>query len=797
MLKGRFNIVTDGCWGSCGKGLITTAIADKHRPELISTTNMPNAGHTAVNEDGKKFIAKAVPSAAILTKWRDNYNPQIVLGSTAAFTLEQLQHEIQESGINHNLTIHERAGVITDEHKRAETDLKTGTKHIASTMQGCGTFLADKIMRRKELELARDYSELTGYMPTHLYKKIDIQFGPGEMAGWSLPMQLDNLIYRRNWTMLHEGAQGFSLDINHGSHYPQCYDPQTVVTVKSEQTGTAVLRLVDLVKNKNKYSYIMDGDGWSKLKDAWIHDSDDPILAIVCGQHTLPVTSNHPTIICRNGQTKTVPANEVRIGDWMETLIPIKNNSWRHQTEQTKHFNPSMAYTIGYFLGDGWVVGEHRNPPHRPTKTEAKETELARYARYRKRKIDGLVGTQTITKQKNHSRTTQAFYVSYSSENFFYLPAHLTNLKFGITYKETDTKAYKLHIYNSELARQLLELKISGKLSKDKRLMPDYLEYDDKSLAGILAGYIDADGCVSKSGRITFGVTALTLCVQWQAWLHSHGIKCLVRPRKKHKGGFSSGTDSNHWRMEIRFHKNQKDNDILQELCRLSAKMHNYTVTNTNWNIYNTTRERSAFYNGMSKVTNVVKINGRQVCDVTTDSGTFNANGILAHNCTSRGTTAIQNMADMGIRPDRLGDIYVVIRPAPIRVGNVVEDGKTVGYSGDAYPGQEEITWKQLAEDCGAPPDVMKGELTTVTKRLRRVFTFSERQLLEAVTINGATKLALNFANYIDWSCYGTNDYYRLSPKITDFIRKIEDIAQIPVTIIGTGPQNNHVCFVE
>lgn len=389
MLKGRFNIVTDGQWGSCGKGLITTAIADKHRPELISTTNMPNAGHTAVNENGEKFIAKAIPSAAVLTKWREGYKPQIVLGSTAAFTLEQLQHEIQESGINYNLTIHERAGVITDEHKQAETDLKTGTKHIASTMQGCGTFLADKIMRRKELKLARDYPELNGYMSVNLYRELSTSTGfrpTSLIASNSLPLILDRLMQSHGWTMLHEGAQGFSLDINHGSHYPHC---------------------------------------------------------------------------------------------------------------------------------------------------------------------------------------------------------------------------------------------------------------------------------------------------------------------------------------------------------------------------------------------------------------------------TSRGTTAIQNMADMGIRPDRLGDIYLVIRPFPIRVGNVVEDGKTIGYSGDAYPGQEETTWEKVATDCGAPPEVMKGELTTVTKRLRRVFTFSEQQLKEAVTINGATKLALNFANYIDWSCYGKNDYYDLSVKITDFIRRIEDIAQIPVTIVGTGPQNDHVCFVE
>lgn len=792
MQKGKFNIVTDGCWGSCGKGLITTAIADKYRPEIISTTNMANAGHTAVDNDGKKFVAKAVPSAAVLTKWRDDYQPQIVIGSTAAFTVEQLQTEIQQTGINHSLTIHDRAGVITTEHKQREADLKSGTKHVASTMQGCGAFLADKVMRRPGLKLARDYMELAGYKPDSLPKKL--VGPPGEAFNdLSLPIMLDRLMQVYDWTILHEGAQGFSLDINHGSHYPQCYDPQTIVTVRSDE-NTETLRIIDLVKRKDEFSYIEDGSGWSELKDAWTHDSDNPILAIVCGHNTVPVTSSHPIIIKRNGQEKTVPAAEIKPGDWMYTPIPVNNQS-RH-----KHFSPSMAYAIGYFLGDGWIVGEYRDPPHRPSNVQKKKTETARYARYRNRKRRGLVGTAvgtTISSKTKSSRTTQALYVSYSSENFFYLPAHLTNLKLGITYKEIDSKAYKLHVYNSNWTRQLLALKMSGKLAKDKRLMPDYMSYSDKSVAGVLAGYIDADGCVSKSGRITFGVTSLALCAQWQRWLHTCGIKCLVRPRKKYGDGYSAGTDSNHWRMEIRFHKNHEDHPILVELKRLSAKMHEYIPTQTNWNINNTTRERTAFYNGMSKVTKIVKINGRQVCDVTTSSGTFNANGVLSHNCTSRGTTAIQNMADMGIRPDRLGDIYVVIRPYPIRVGNVIEDGATVGYSGDAYPGQEEITWADVAASCNAPPEVMKGELTTVTKRLRRVFTFSPQQLQEAVTINGATKLALNFANYLDWSCYGCDDYTDLPLKVIDFITKIEDIAQIPVTIVGTGPQNNHVCFID
>lgn len=389
MQSGKFNVVTDGAWGSCGKGLITSALAYRFKPAILSTTNMSNAGHTAVNSDGRKFIAKALPSAAILKKWYPEYDPLVFVGPSAAFDIDQMKKEIEECEVQNNTVIHPRAGVILESHKLAECDGNQGTKHIASTMQGCGAFLADKIMRRKDLKLAKDYEELNAYVNhqnTHglyfnsLYFK---SYGSGEQL--TMPRTIRNLL-KQGHTALHEGSQGFSLDINHGSHYPQC---------------------------------------------------------------------------------------------------------------------------------------------------------------------------------------------------------------------------------------------------------------------------------------------------------------------------------------------------------------------------------------------------------------------------TSRSTTAMQNIADMGIAPDQIGDIYLVIRPYPIRVGNVVEDGEMKGFSGGCYPDHHEISWAEVAKNAGAPPEVTQGELTTVTKRLRRVFTFSKEQLVEAVVVNGATKIALNFANYIDWSCYGESDYEKLPVKVDDFISNIEDIAGIPVTIVGTGPQIDHVCYAE
>ena len=163
--------------------------------------------------------------------------------------------------------------------------------------------------------------------------------------------------------------------------------------------------------------------------------------------------------------------------------------------------------------------------------------------------------------------------------------------------------------------------------------------------------------------------------------------------------------------------------------------------------------------------------------------------------CTSRECTTSRELMDMGFAPQQIGDVYVVIRPFPIRVGNVIEDGKQVGYSGDCYSDQTELSWAEIKEMSGYPEDYDLHEMTTVTKRLRRVFTFSMNQVRQACMVNGATKLALNFANYLDYDCFQTSgtDASKLPVAVQDFIARLEDELKIPVALVGTGPGNHHV----
>lgn len=160
--------------------------------------------------------------------------------------------------------------------------------------------------------------------------------------------------------------------------------------------------------------------------------------------------------------------------------------------------------------------------------------------------------------------------------------------------------------------------------------------------------------------------------------------------------------------------------------------------------------------------------------------------------CTSRQTTTAQVIADAGLPPQAVEDVIAVIRPYPIRVGNTYDEhGNMIGTSG-SYLDSPEITWEDVARRAGAPHDAFQ-EYTTVTGKLRRVFEPNFSRLREMCITNGVTQIALNFANYIDYSVYGVNDSRDLTPRVLRFIEKIEEETNVPVTLIGTGPKHSHI----
>lgn len=180
-----------------------------------------------------------------------------------------------------------------------------------------------------------------------------------------------------------------------------------------------------------------------------------------------------------------------------------------------------------------------------------------------------------------------------------------------------------------------------------------------------------------------------------------------------------------------------------------------------------------------------VMVEGSQGCDLDINYG------LNYPHTTSRQCHAGQLVADCGISPRLVSDIIMIMRPYPIRISNTTNIGLEIS-SGD-YDGSEEITWDIVKERCGAPADVQFGEMTTVTKKMRRVFEMNWDRLRYVTMLNRPTQIALNFAQYIDWGASGVKKWADLPSKVKDFIGRVEDVTNTKVTLIGTGAANDEI----
>lgn len=221
MQKGKWNCILDSFWGSSGKGKASAWLADRYGVTLVSSSNFPNAGHTAAFEDGTKFVAKAIPTAAILKK-TSGLGMKCFISPGSGFFWPQLIKEWIQCD-KPDIFIHSRASIVTPDHAERERNGAESTKHIASTMQGSAAAIVDKVLRKADCALA-------GSIP--LDRTVSRLFESEDMLQEFLAkvhiveaFEFRNLVHsnlQQNHTFLHEGSQGYSLSIDHGSHFPHC-----------------------------------------------------------------------------------------------------------------------------------------------------------------------------------------------------------------------------------------------------------------------------------------------------------------------------------------------------------------------------------------------------------------------------------------------------------------------------------------------------------------------------------------------------------------------------------------------
>jgi adenylosuccinate synthase len=136
---------------------------------------------------------------------------------------------------------------------------------------------------------------------------------------------------------------------------------------------------------------------------------------------------------------------------------------------------------------------------------------------------------------------------------------------------------------------------------------------------------------------------------------------------------------------------------------------------------------------------------------------------------TSRDTTASGFLAEAGLSPLVVDQVVLVLRSHPIRV------------AGDSGPLVRETSWRVIAEQAGAP--ISLAELTSVTRKLRRVGFFDPEVVRRAVLANSPTHIVLNHLDYVDWAARDG-----LTKKAIDFVDQVEREMDRSITHVGTGP---------
>jgi adenylosuccinate synthase len=149
---------------------------------------------------------------------------------------------------------------------------------------------------------------------------------------------------------------------------------------------------------------------------------------------------------------------------------------------------------------------------------------------------------------------------------------------------------------------------------------------------------------------------------------------------------------------------------------------------------------------------------------------------------TSRDTNVAGCLAEAGISPARVRRILMVVRPTPIRVGNPDGGKETSG------PLKHEVRFADVAIYAGLDPDEITAlEITSTTKRPRRVGWFEWDQFRNACVLNAPTDIVLTFADYLHATNREARRFEQLHIDTIKFIEELERVSQAPVSLSTLG----------
>src|ERR1035437_2605801 len=212
----KIDIVIDNSAGDCGKGkVVHSLLKNGQYTHCLRGNGADNCGHTIFHNE-KKFITHAIPAGIF-------FNVKSIIGPGCVLNVKSFLNEMDyllKNGIDCKdlVKIANNVHIITDEHIIEDSsDTKIGT-----TKRGVGQAYRDKYSRIGKR--AENIPELKYFLCDFYGEMFQSNVDP-------------NILY--------EGAQGFSLDIDHGV-YPY-------VTSSHTTTAGALLNGIPHTAIRNVY----------------------------------------------------------------------------------------------------------------------------------------------------------------------------------------------------------------------------------------------------------------------------------------------------------------------------------------------------------------------------------------------------------------------------------------------------------------------------------------------------------------------------------------------------------------
>lgn len=207
----KVDLIVDLQFGSTGKGLIAGYLAEKNGYDVVINANMPNAGHTYINDDGREWIHKVLPNGIVSPNLR-----AVMIGAGSVFSLDRLEKEIADSADllqKAVILIHPNAVPLKPSHFQDEQNSGMHDK-MGSTAQGSGAALAEKIARPVGTPVIASQDPSFMAWSNRIFHAHNVLVGVCTTIEWCAYLETAESI-------LAEGAQGFSLGVSE-QFYPYC-----------------------------------------------------------------------------------------------------------------------------------------------------------------------------------------------------------------------------------------------------------------------------------------------------------------------------------------------------------------------------------------------------------------------------------------------------------------------------------------------------------------------------------------------------------------------------------------------